>query len=76
MCAFGAHSFKEIARTQLASAAKFFLKGEDRKLVSNADKYQLVRLLAPIFIERKVVVRYGANNSNLSREDVSKEGTF
>lgn len=45
MCAFGAHSFKEIARTQLASAAKFFLKREDldRKLVSKADKYHLVK---------------------------------
>ena len=29
MCAFGAHSLKEVSRGQLASAAKFFLKGTE-----------------------------------------------
>lgn len=77
MCAFGAHTFKEVARSQLTSAAKFFLKGEGRKLIAKADKQQLVDLLAPVFIDKEVVVlRDGANKKNLCREDVSKEGTF
>ena len=77
MCAFGAHTFKEVARSQLTSAAKFFLKGEGRKLIAKADKQQLVDLLAPVFIDKEVVVLHdGANKKNLCREDVSKEGTF
>ena len=77
MCAFGAHTFKEVARSQLTSAAKFFLKGEGRKLIAKADKQQLVDLLALVFIDKEVVVLCdGANKKNLCREDVSKEGTF
>ena len=77
MCAFGAHTFKEVARSQLTSAAKFFLKGEGRKLIAKADKQQLVDLLAPVFIDKEVVVLHDwANKNNLCREDVSKEGTF
>ena len=54
MCAFGAHTFKEVAHSQLTSAAKFFLKGEGRKLITKADKQQLVDLLAPFSLIRKL----------------------
>ena len=77
MCAFGAHSLKEVSRGQLASAAKFFLKGTERKLVPKADKHELVSLLAPFFIQSGVVaIRDGASSQDLERDDVTNEGTF
>ena len=77
MCAFDAHHFKEISRGQLASAARFFLKGEERKSVPKADKYQLVSLLAPVFLRKGIVaLQEGADVDNLCRNDVVKERTF
>ena len=78
MCAFGTHSFKEIARSQLASVAKFFLKGDKKStIIPKADKYQLASRLAPIFIEDNIVkIKEGANTNKLSREDIVKVGTF
>lgn len=76
MCAFGAHSFKEITRSQLASAAKFFMK-DNKKNISKAEKHQLVGPLASVFIDRGIlVVRDGAKIDDLTRSDVSKEKTF
>ena len=72
MCAFGAHSFKEISRSQLASAAKFFMKNKKRDM-GNAEKSQLVGPLASVFIDRGIV---GATIENLSRDDLTKEKTF
>ena len=74
MCAFGAHSLKEIAPVQLKSVARLFLKGTGRKLLPKADKNQLVRVLAPLLLE--VAMRDGANINDLVRNDVTKEGTF
>ena len=77
MCAFGAHSLKEIAPVQLKSAARLFLKGTGKKLLPKADKNQLVRVLAPLLIESgEVAIRDGANINDLVRNDVTKEGTF
>ena len=76
MCAFGAHSFKEISRSQLASAAKFFIKNKKRDM-GKAEKMQLVGPLASVFIDRGIVViREGATITNLSRDDITKEKTF
>ena len=77
MCAFGAHTFKEVARSQLTSAAKFFLKGEGRKLIAKADKQQLVDLLAPVFIDKEVVVlRDGANKKIYAGRMLARRGHF
>ena len=77
MCAFGALSVKNISRAQLASAGKFFLKGEQRKWVTKAEKQQLVNALAPCFVQNgEVVIKEGADTSNLCSDDVVKEGTF
>ena len=77
MCAFGALSLKSISRTQLVSVGKFFLKGEQRKWVTKADKQQLVNVLAPHFVQSgEVVIKEGADISNLTSNDVVKEGTF
>lgn len=76
MCAFGAHSFKEISRSQLASAAKFFIKDKKRDM-GKADKTQLVGPLASVFIDRGIVaIREGATVTDLCRDDISKEKTF
>ena len=77
MCAFGALSVKSVSRTQLMSAGRFFLKGEQRKWVPKADKQQLINMLAPCFVQSGiVVVKEGADINNLSTNDVIKEGTF
>lgn len=77
MCAFGALSYKDISRTQLASAAKYFTKGEEKKMMAKAEKYQLVGHLASIFLRERIVqIKEGANLNNLSIDDVCKEGTF
>ena len=79
MCAFGAHSFKEISRGQLASAVKYFSKGTGRKVMlpKPADKYQLVSVLAPLLIERgEVAINDGADIENLSRNDITKKGNY
>ena len=77
MCAFGAHSYKEISRSQLASAAKYFSKGEEKKMMAKAEKQQLIVPLASIFIRENIVtIREGADLTNLSMDDVCKEGTF
>ena len=77
MCAFGAHTFKEVAHSQLTSAAKFFLKGEGRKLIAKADKQQLVDLLALVFIDKEVVVlRDGANKKIYAGRMLARRGHF
>lgn len=77
MCAFGALSIKSVSRSQLASAGRFFLKGEQRKWITKADKQQLINVLAPCFVDSGVVVvKEGADINNLSTSDVVKVGTF
>ena len=76
MCAFEAHTFKDISRSQLASAAKFFT-AEERQYISKADKHQLVGPLASALIKKGIVaIRDGANMQHLLRSDISKEKTF
>ena len=76
MCAFGAHSFKEISRSQLVSAAKFYIKNKKRDL-GKAEKMQLVGPLASVIIDRGIVVlKEGATFANLSRNDVTKVKPF
>ena len=76
MCAFDAHSFKEISRSQLASAAKFFIRDKKRDM-GKAEKVQLFGPLASVFLDRGIVViREGATITNLSCNDISKEKTF
>ena len=77
MCAFGAHSYQEVSRTQLASAIRYFMKGQQKKTMNKAEKHQLVGPLAAIFIQENIVkVREGASLSVLSIDDVTEEGTF
>ena len=40
MCAYGAHFIKEVARKQLAAAAKTLLSREGRSLLQGADENQ------------------------------------
>jgi len=77
MCAYGALSIRSISRTQLASAGRLFLKGDERKWVTKADKQQLINALAPWFIQSGIViVKDEADVKQLSSNDVIKEGTF
>ena len=77
MCIFGAHTYREVTRTQLASAIRYFTKGEERKILSKKEKHELVNPLARMFLKKGIVIiRKGANLNNLSVEDVNKEGTF
>ena len=74
MVAFGAHQYKEIGRTQLASAVKFFRLP---KSLGKAEKPQLAIPLATSFLDKKIVqIKDGANITTLCRQDVSKCGTF
>ena len=76
MCAFETHTFKEISRSQLASAAKFF-KAEERPFITKADKHQLVGPLASVLVKKGIVaIRDGANMQHLVRSDITKEKTF
>ena len=77
MCAFGAHTYRKVTHTQLASAIRYFTKGDERKMLSKKEKHELVRPLAKVFVKKDIVmIREGTNLSNLSVEDVNKEGTF
>lgn len=77
MCAFGAHTIKEVSRSQMASAVKFFLEVAERKHLKTADKSQLVKPLAMAFVKKKIViVKEGTNMDDLSRCDIYKVGTF
>ena len=76
MCAFGAHSLKNISRFQMASAARYFMS-DQTKFITKADKYQLIKPLAKAFINKGiVVVKEGADMEKLKRDDVNKEKTF
>ena len=77
MCAFGAHTYREVTRTQLASAIRYFTKGEERKTLTKKEKHELVSPLARMFLKKEIVtIRKEANLNNLSVQDVNKEGTF
>ena len=76
MCAFGAHTIKEVTRSQMASASKFFLGAADRQ-ICKGEKSQMMKPLAMAFLNKKIVVVKGdADYNDLSRGDVAKEGTF
>ena len=71
MVAFGAHSYKEVGRTQLNSAVKFF------NLPKSLGKSQLAVPLAAAFLDNDIVsIKEGADISTLCRQDVMKCGTF
>ena len=42
LCTFGAHTYREVTRTQLTSAICYFTKGDERKMVSKKEKHELV----------------------------------
>ena len=70
MVAFGAHWFREIGRTQLASAVKFFRLP---KSLAKAEKLQLAIPLAAAFLQKNIVsIEEGADMGNLCRQDVMK----
>ena len=52
MCAFGAHAFTDLARSQLASAVKHFMKGEK---TTGLKKVELAVMLAPVLVRKKIV---------------------
>ena len=75
MCAFGAHTIKEVTRSQMSSAVKFFLGKAGKSQLQKADKSQLIKPLAMAFLEKKVVrVDAGANMDHLVRGNVHNEG--
>ena len=74
MVAFGAHQFREIGRTQLASAVKFF---QLPKSLTKAENLQLAIPLAAAFLQNNVVsIAEGADMGSLCCQDVMKCGTF
>ena len=74
MCAFGAHMIKEVTRSQMTSALKFF---SGPRHLQKSDKSQLTMPLAMTFLDKKIVaIKDDADPENLSRNDVTKSGTF
>ena len=56
---------------------RYFTKGDEIKMQPKKEKHELVRPLAKVFVKKDIVmIREGANLSNLSIEDVNKEGTL
>lgn len=78
MCAYGAHFIKEVARKQLAAAAKTLLSREERSLLQGADKNQFLKPLAIQFLKRGIITytRDDVNIESIRRQDVVKTGTF
>ena len=78
LCAFGVHNLKEVSRVQLQSACRFFNRDQkERKLITKAEKSELLIPLARHFIrEGIVVVQGGVDISHLNRNNVTKEKTF
>ncbi len=75
--AFEAHQFKDVSRSQMASATKSICPLSVRKTLKGADKTSLMLpLAAALAANNKVEVRSGANLSNLSRGDATKVGTL
>ena len=76
MCAFQAHRFKDISRTQIFSSLKSLNKAAASEL-RGTDKASLARPLAAALLKGKTVkVVPWAKLSNLSSTEVEKVGTF
>ena len=76
MCAFAAHFIKEVSRAQLCSASKTILPREQRRMLNLAVKQKFMKPLAAELKKYIVSIRPLSNLKNLSRDDVTKVGTF
>ena len=77
MSAFGAHTYREVTRIQLASTIHYFTTGDERKMMcKRKEKHKLIGPLAKMFIKKTVMIKQGVNLSNSSIEDANKGGTF
>ena len=77
MAAFEAHTFKEVSRSQMASAAKSMCPADLKRDLKGADKTTLTVPLAAALAAKNIVkVQEGANLGNLKRGEATKEGTF
>ena len=76
MCAFGAHSFKEISRSQLVSAVKHHIH-ENKRNIAKLEKQQLVEPLAAVLIEKGIItIREGAASNSLKRSNIFNAKPF
>ena len=77
MCAFGVHFIKEVSRSQLYAACKSMLPKEERKKLYGAEEQKFLKPLGIEFLKKKIVTfEKGSDLNNLSRNSVSKVGTF
>lgn len=75
--AFNVHFFKEIAQSQLESAAKSLLPAETRKSLAKCPKTDYIMPLAEHFIAKDILaIRKRASLASLKRTDVKKISTF
>lgn len=75
MEAYGAHFLKEVARSQLLSAAQRLLPVRERRSLCGAEKTSLLVPLARAFVTNNIV-KISGNIGNLTRNNVKKVGTF
>lgn len=77
MTAFEAHRFKDVSRSQVASAIKSVCSTTARKGLRGADKATLTLPLAAALAAKNIVnIKGGADLGNLTRGDATKVGTI
>lgn len=75
--AFAVHFIKEVSRSQLQSASRTLLSGEERNRLQKLEKSEFILPLAKAMINQDIVkVRRGADMKSLSRSDVEKMKPF
>ena len=75
MCAFQAHKFKDVTRSQLYSALRCLNKATASDL-RGADKASLAKPLAAAFIKEKIIeIVPWAKLENVKNSEVEKVGT-
>ena len=55
MVAFGAHSIKEVSRTQLAGVIKLYGTAEEKRELLKMDKKKMICPVADMFLREKIV---------------------
>ena len=78
MITFGAHSIKEVSRTQLAGAIKLYALAGEKKDLLKLDKREMILPVAQIFIRHKIVklVHTDIHSKDFSHDKVFKTGIF
>ena len=74
MVAVGAHSLKEVSRTQLAGVVKLYGTPEEKREVLKLDKKKVIGPVAKMFIREGIITVEGAGHGDCDRNNVIKTG--